>query len=112
LRQRFARLHRALGRFYVAGVFLAAPLGFYVQFFQEGMGGPRCFSVAAAAQATLWMLTTAIALAFILKGKTQQHRQWMTRSFAVGLVFLEVRVILGVTGWDANPGYRVPETVV
>src|SRR6478672_10434902 len=25
---------------------------------------------------------------------------WMTRSFAVALVFLEVRVIMGVTGWD------------
>ena len=36
---------------------------------------------------------------FILKGKVQQHRQWMTRSFAVGPgVFLGARVLLGVTG--------------
>lgn len=41
-------------------------------------------------------LTTAIAVALILKGKVQQHRQWMTRSFAVALIFLEVRVIAGV----------------
>jgi uncharacterized membrane protein YozB (DUF420 family) len=64
------------------------------------MGGARSFSVAAAVDAILWMLTTGIALAFILKGKVQQHRQWMTRSFAVALVFLEVRVILGVTGLE------------
>jgi len=56
------------------------------------------------------MLTTSIALVFILKGKVQQHRQWMTRSFAVALVFLEVRVILGVTGWERIPG--ADETVV
>jgi uncharacterized membrane protein len=110
LRQRFARLHRVVGRFYIAGVFTAAPLGFYIQHFQERTGATRSFSIAAALDATLWMLTTSIALVFILKGKVQQHRQWMTRSFAVALVFLEVRVILGVTGWERIPG--ADETVV
>jgi uncharacterized membrane protein YozB (DUF420 family) len=86
-------------------------MGFYIQFFQERMGGTRSFSIAALADATLWMLTTAIAFIFILKGKVQQHRQWMTRSYAVALVFLEVRVILGVTGWE-NLRPPVDETVV
>ena len=104
LRHRFAKFHRVVGRFYVAGVFVAAPLGFYIQHFEERLGEARSFSAAAAVQAVVWMLTTGIAYAFILNGKVQQHRQWMTRSFAVALVFLEVRVILGVTGWDnLNP---------
>ena len=111
LRQRFTKLHRVVGRFYVAGVFVAAPLGFYIQYFEEGMGSARSFSFAAAVDAALWMITTAIAIAFILKGKVQQHRQWMTRSFAVALVFLEVRVVAGVTGWEAL-GERVVETIV
>src|SRR5258708_4398376 len=111
LRQRFTKFHRVLGRFYVAGVFVAAPLGFYIQHFEERMGGTRSFSVAAAADATLWMLTTGIAFAFILNGKVQQHRQWMTRSFAVALVFLEGRAILGVTGWE-RLGPEAIETVV
>ncbi len=51
----------------------------------------------------LLMLTTAIALFFVLRGNIQQHRQWMTRSYAVALVFLEVRVISGVFGFDNNP---------
>ncbi len=75
------------------------------------MGGPRSFSIAAAVDAVLLMTTTGIAFAFILKGKVQQHRQWMTRSFAVALVFLEVRVILGVTGWE-KLGIAATETVV
>ena len=111
LRQRFTRLHRVLGRFYVAGVFIAGPLGFYIQFFQERIGGTRSFSIAALADASLWMLTTGIAFAFILKGKVQQHRQWMTRSFAVALVFLEVRVVAGVTGWE-KLGSSATETIV
>ena len=111
LRQRFAKLHRVVGRFYIAGVFVSAPFGTYIQYYQEQMGAPRTFSIAAAVDAFLWMFTTGIALVFILKGKVQQHRQWMTRSFAVALVFLEVRVISGVTGWE-NLGIAVTEAIV
>jgi len=35
----------------------------------------------------------------------------MTRSFAVAIVFLEVRVVGGVTGWE-NLGPTVSETIV
>ena len=111
LRDRFRQLHRVVGRIYVAGVFVAAPLGFYIQYFKECMGEPRSFSIAGAVDAALWMTTTGIAMVFILKGKVQAHRQWMTRSFAVALVFLEGRVIGGVTGWE-NLGDHANETIV
>ena len=111
LRTRFKQLHRVVGRIYVGGVFVAAPLGFYIQYFEERMGNLRSFSIAAAADATLWVTTTAIALVFILKGKSQEHRQWMTRSFAVAVVFLEVRVIGGLGGWE-NLDNHANETIV
>jgi uncharacterized membrane protein len=111
LRHRFRGLHRVVGRIYVAGVFVAAPLGFYIQYFEVRMGNPRSFSIAAAADAALWMITTGIAMVFILKGKVQEHRQWMTRSFAVAIVFLEVRVIGGVGGWE-NLDVHANETIV
>ena len=111
LRRRFAKLHRVVGRLYIAGVCIAGPLGFYIQYFEERMGETRSFSIAAAVDAALLMITTLIAFAFILKGKVQQHRQWMTRSFAVALVFVEVRVIAGVTGLEKlGPG--AIETIV
>lgn len=110
LRARFTKFHRVVGRIYIAGALIVAPLGAYIQFFEERMGGPRSFSIAALVDAILLMLTTAIAFAFILNGKVQQHRQWMTRSFAVALVFLEVRVVAGVTGWERIPG--AIETIV
>jgi uncharacterized membrane protein len=111
LRGRFRQLHRIVGRIYVASVFVAAPLGFYIQYFEGRTGDPRSFSIAAAADATLWMSTTGIAMVLILKGKVQEHRQWMTRSFAIALVFLEGRVIGGVTGWE-NLGTHANETIV
>ena len=110
LRARFTKFHRVVGRIYIAGALIVAPLGAYIQFFEERLGGPRSFSIAALVDAILLMLTTAIAFAFILNGKVQQHRQWMTRSFAVALVFLEVRVVAGVTGWERIPG--AIETIV
>ena len=111
LRKKYAKLHRVVGRFYIGGVFVAGPLGFYIQFFQERFGATRSFSIAGAVDAALWMTTTAIALLFILRGNVNLHRQWMTRSFAVAIVFLEVRVIGGVTGWDAL-GPKTIETIV
>lgn len=87
----------------MGGVLIAAPMGFYVQYFQMRAGASEAsFSFAAATQAFTWMVTTLIALAFILQGKVEPHRRWMTRSFSVALVFLEVRVLLGVTGWEVS----------
>src|SRR4051794_17233756 len=98
LRKRYTKLHRVLGRFYVAGALLGAPIGAFIQYrFDEKMfGASRSFSIATVVDGALWMLTTLIALNFAMKGKIQLHRQWMTRSYAVAIVFLEVRVISGL----------------
>lgn len=111
LRCRFPLLHRVVGRIYVGGVLIAAPMGFYIQHFEERMGEPRTFSFAAGAQAIAWIVTTLIALALILRCNVEAHRRWMTRSFAVALVFLEVRVVLGVTHWE-DLSINVTEAVV
>lgn len=112
LRQRYTKLHRVVGRVYVFGALIGAPLGAYVQYFeQRHMGGTGSFSVAAGVDAALWMTTTAIGLFFAVRRQITQHRQWMTRSYAVAIVFLEVRVILGVTGWE-RLGPHAVETVV
>lgn len=103
LRRRFTKVHRVMGRFYVGGVLIGAPIGFYIQHF-EGVriypGDPTSlsFTFAAGADAAVWMFCTGMALVMILRGKVEMHRQWMTRSFACALIFLEVRVIDGLFG--------------
>lgn len=114
LRQRYAKLHRVVGRIYVIGVLIAAPLGLYIQWVSQLLGRyAPSFTIETVIQSGLWFATTAIALVFILQGKVQQHRKWMTRSFGTGpLIFLEVRVILGLTGVAEKYGPGGVETVV
>ena len=111
LRRRYSKLHRIVGRVYVAGALIAAPIGALIQYrFDERLGMSRSFTIATIVDATLWMLTTLIALAFALRGKIQQHSQWMTRSYAVAIVFLEVRVVSGIGGWNNN--LAIVETIL
>jgi hypothetical protein len=112
LRLRFTMLHRVTGSIYVACAFVLAPLGVYIQYLDEAQGASRSFTIATVIDAALLMITTGIALIFALKRMFPQHRQWMTRSYAVSLVFLEVRLILGLTGLDQPFNWAITETVV
>jgi uncharacterized membrane protein len=104
LRRHHIELHRVLGRIYVAGALIASPLGAFIQYrFDEPLGTPPSVTIETVVHATVWMLTTVIALGFAQRGKIQQNRQWMTRSYAVAIVFLENRVIGGLSGWQASP---------
>jgi len=94
LRRKYFMVHKTFGYLYIAGCYIGAPLGIYIQYFEERLGDTRSFTLAAAADATIWILATSMALIFIRQKKIQQHRQWMTRSFACALIFLEVRLIL------------------
>src|SRR4029077_17473487 len=85
--------------------------GAYIQYMDERMGlGPRSFTVETVIQASLLFITTAIGFAFAMKRMIPQHRQWMTRNYAAALTFFEIRLILGVMGWDDD--IVLTETVV
>jgi hypothetical protein len=58
------------------------------------------------------MTTTGIGLFFAIRRMIPQHRQWMTRSYAVALTFFEIRFILGLTGLDNPPDPAIAEIVV
>ena len=112
LRQRHTTLHRVIGTIYVTGAMVLAPLGAYIQYLDEAQGSARSFTIETIFQSSFLVITTGIALIFALKRMFRQHRQWMTRSFAVALVFLEVRFILGVFGLDQPFDWAITETVV
>ena len=48
------------------------------------------------------MLTsaTALMLLFAVRRKIALHRQWATRSYAIALVFIAGRFVMGITGWE------------
>src|ERR1041384_3587352 len=67
LRQRFTKAHRVMGRFYVLGAFGLAPLGAYIQYYQERMGAPRSFTVLAIVDAAMLIGATTLAGLFAVK---------------------------------------------
>jgi len=111
LRRRFTRLHRIVGRLYVIGAFFLAPLGAYIQYYTERLGSPRSFTVLAAVNAVMLIVATAVAFLFAYKRKITQHRQWVVRSYAIALVFIEGRFIMGVTGWE-QLGVEIVQAII
>jgi hypothetical protein len=112
LRRRHTTLHRTIGTCYIIGVFILGPLGLYIQYLDEAQGAARSFTVETIIQSSTLMITTAIGLYFALKRQFTYHRQWMIRSYAVALTFIEIRVILGVSGLDDPFDWHILETVV
>jgi hypothetical protein len=111
LRRQFTKAHRVMGRFYVIGALGLAPLGAYIQYFQERMGAPRSFTVLALVDAAMLMGVTMMAFVFAFKRKIALHRQWATRSYAVALVFIGGRFVMGVTGWETL-GVEIVQAII
>ena len=111
-RRRHTAVHRTMGTLYVIGCFILAPLGLYIQYLDEAQGAARSFTVETMIQSSSLMITTGFGLYFALKRQFTYHRQWMIRSYAVALTFLEIRVILGVFGLDQPLDWHILETVV
>lgn len=111
VRQRFTKVHRVMGRLYVAGALGLAPLGAYIQYFQERFGAPRSFTVLATVDALMLMAATSLAFLFAIKRKIPLHRQWATRSYAIALVFIGGRFVMGITGWETM-GVEIVQAII
>jgi uncharacterized membrane protein YozB (DUF420 family) len=70
----------------------------------QAVEGPVQWTTLSVVDATMWAGSTFIALLFILKGNVTQHRNWMTRSYAIAIVFLGGRFFGGLTKMD-QPGH-------
>jgi hypothetical protein len=111
LRQRYTKAHRVMGRMYVVGALILAPIGAYIQYFEERIGMPRSFTVLAFVDAAMLMSTTALAFLFAFKRKIALHKQWATRSYAVALVFIAGRFVMGITGWETL-GIEIVQAII
>lgn len=89
LSDRAMELHRRLGYVYIAGIAVGA-VGAVALAVQTELGwvfGAGLFALAAA-----WVMTTALAFASIRRGLTDQHKEWMVRSYVVTFAFVMFRV--------------------
>ncbi|HJQ31712.1 MAG TPA: DUF2306 domain-containing protein [Pyrinomonadaceae bacterium] len=103
LRRRSMKLHRVLGRLYVAGAFISAPLAVPVAIIL----GPPTLVMAATIQSAGWVLTTALALYAVRRGEIRQHQEWMIRSYSFAMVFVLARAVLAIPSVRAlgEPGF-------
>ena len=111
IQQRFTKAHRVMGRCYVVGALALAPMGAYIQYYQERTGMPRSFTVLAIVDAAMLMGATLLAFWFAFKRKIAVHKQWATRSYALALVFIACRFVIGITGWEAL-GVEIVQAII
>lgn len=89
LRAKRLSLHRKLGYVYLISVLIGGIAGYVLAAtssvnltYEWGLKG---LSIA-------WLLTSGMALFFILKRKTTQHKEWMVRSYVVTFAFVIFRL--------------------
>ena len=93
-RQGLLPWHRVIGRIYVCGVGVAAPVGVYIEYIKyiHTIAPLRLF-LATTAFGILLVLTTGMGFFMAKHRNILAHKKWMTRSYAVALIFLEVRCV-------------------
>ena len=93
LRQRHPRMHRWIGRLYVAGCLVAAAAALRLAL------GSRCTPCVPPLSllALLWFAFTAAGLATALRGAFAAHRQFMIRSYVLMNAFVVIRLTDFVT---------------
>ncbi len=96
-RQRYLKVHRFLGRIYVACVFVGSFTGIALAAGRPGLPG-------TSMQAAAWMVCTAAAFIAARNRQVTVHRQWMARSYAVTFTFVSSRVLNLVPAYWSHLG--------
>jgi uncharacterized membrane protein len=91
VRARYRALHRWLGRCYVVAVAVGGVSGAVMAW--RSSGGVTAH-LGFGLMAATWLLCTALAYRSIRVGALPAHRQWMTRSYAVTLAAVTLRLYL------------------
>jgi len=92
LRARHLRVHRFCGKLYLAGVFILSPAAIAMAFTIS----PWYMIPFTTVQCLTLTAFTAAAYRSIRRRNITQHREWMVRSYAVVLIFLEGRVLMAI----------------
>ena len=88
-RKKYLSLHRTMGKIFIVGSLLGASTVFYLLFNGYTLTGgiPSLFVLAI-----LWIFMTVAAWVCIRKGDIVNHKNFMIRSYVLGLAFIFIRV--------------------
>lgn len=93
MRARYRAAHRWLGVAYVAAVLVAGTASLPVAMLSTS---PVSARVGFAVLGVLWLATTTLGLAAIINRNIAAHRRWMTRSYALTLAAVTLRIYLPI----------------
>ena len=89
LRMKYVGIHRKSGYVYLAAVFIGSIAGGVLSLTSQVN---LTYMVGLFSLAITWALTSGMALFFILKRKTSQHKEWMIRSYTITFGFVIFRI--------------------
>jgi uncharacterized membrane protein len=102
LTHRVAALHRAVGKLYVGVIIVGSIAGFYLSL---TIPGNAPYAAGLFFLCVAWVVTTSMGVLAIRRGNLLQHRQWMTRSYAVTFAFVTFRFgVNALTSQGLSPG--------
>jgi len=98
LNRREKLLHRIFGGAYVLAVFASGTAAFYLA---KHTDFGWVFGMGMAVMSLAWIISTAFAIISICLHLTEQHREWMIRSYVLTFGFVTFRIftqVLQITG--------------
>ncbi|MGJ1283462.1 DUF2306 domain-containing protein [Sphingobacterium spiritivorum] len=102
-RDNHIRLHKSIGKIYVACVVMSSVSGIYMGFYANG---GIIASSGFISLGIIWLLTTCFALSQIRKGNIEKHQQLMTYSYACTFAAVTLRLwfpsLIALTGAPVN----------
>jgi uncharacterized membrane protein len=89
-RTRYPQLHRNMGKTYLGAIVISTFVSFYlVSTAQLGVA----YATGLAMLGIVWLGTSLMAWASIVKGNVRMHREWMIKSYVLTLSFIGFRSV-------------------
>jgi hypothetical protein len=92
LSDRVQGLHRPLGFVYLGSIVMSSAAAYYLALHTD-LGW--VFGAGLASLATVWLVTSALAMLAIKRHLYEQHKEWMIRSYVLTTAFVTFRVMFG-----------------
>jgi Predicted membrane protein (DUF2306) len=105
LRAKFPVIHRWSGRIYVAACIVGGLAGGVIAM-STTSGAPAGYGFLTLA--ILWLITTGMALASVLRRDFAGHERWMIRSFSLTLAAVTLRIYLPIAIIQNHGDFPVP----
>jgi hypothetical protein len=92
LRRKRPAAHRLIGRLYLGGIAVAAPIAVFLGFTHA----TPSMALPTLVQSILWVVTGSAALLAARNRNFELHRQWVIRSYAITFIFIATRVLMAI----------------